>query len=104
MSQLHKNGDRLLSFTVVDYEILTYIFAERVQKILKQITNTDRETLVTMKSTEAICKDCRKIKTENKEINFNRLFIKKNFKRVKDKKYVNLTIKQYKIYFFVEIN
>ena len=52
MSLLHKKEDttninnyRPLSLTGVDYKILTYILAEKVQKILKQITNTDQKGL-----------------------------------------------------------
>ena len=53
MSLLHKKGDttnlnnyRPLSLTGVDYKILTYILAERVQKVLKQITNTDQKGFI----------------------------------------------------------
>ena len=53
MSLLHKKGDttnlnnyRPPSLTGVDYKILTYILAERVQKVLKQITNTDQKGFI----------------------------------------------------------
>ena len=53
MSLLHKKGDttnvnnyRPLSLTGIDYKILTYILAERVQKVLKQITNTDQKWFI----------------------------------------------------------
>ena len=52
MSLLHKKGEttnlnnyRPLSLTGVDYKILTYILAERVEKVLKQTTNTDKVAL-----------------------------------------------------------
>ena len=53
MSLLNKKGDttnlnnyRPLSLTGVDYKILTYIFAERVQKVLKQMTNIDQKGFI----------------------------------------------------------
>ena len=46
MSLLHKKGHSTTKFYGVDYKILTYILTERMQKVLKQVTNTDQKGFV----------------------------------------------------------